>query len=277
MRFGMAFAFLLSVALCAYAERPMMHSTHRRSGELRLQQSKEQQEQEKANEEAKRRIAQYKTDEGVCGKRTWKEYTANPKSTGATTLLVVLGGRDSVNRGEGSSPSIPLAIEKAIDFAHRQARTGKVVVLVPEMIVERIGGGGKRGLENPSADGLAKLVRQRSEAHGVKSDRVFATGFSMGGGLILSLLNDDPTLFARALVVGASGKTDAVADVKAEVLSCHGEDDDLIPIARVKAYAEALCAKRPNAMRIEVLPKTGHVESEKAAYAKQDAWKWLLR
>ena len=75
----------------------------------------------------------------------------------------------------------------------------------------------------------------------------------------------------------AQYKTDAVADVKAEVLSCHGEDDDLIPIARVKAYAEALCAKRPKAMRIEVLPKTGHAESEIAAYAKQDAWKWLLR
>ena len=132
-------------------------------------------------------------------------------------------------------------------------------------------------MENPSADGLAKLVRSRAEAHGVKSGRIFATGFSMGGGLLLSLLNDDPTLFSRALVVGASGKTDAVADVKAEVLSYHGEDDDLIPVARVKAYAEALCAKRPNAMRIEVLPKTGHAESEKAAYAKQDAWKWLLR
>ena len=56
-----------------------------------------------------------------------------------------------------------------------------------------------------------------------------------------------------------------------------GEDDDLIPVARVKAYADALCAKRPKAMRVEVLPKTGHAESEKAAYAKQDAWKWLLR
>ena len=174
-------------------------------------------------------------------------------------------------------PSVPPAIEKALSYARSQTKVGKVVVLVPEMTVERNGGGGRRGLENPSADGLDKLVRSRVEAHGIKSGRVFATGFSMGGGLLLSLLNDDPTLFSRALVVGASGKTDAVADVKAEVLSCHGEDDDLIPIARVKAYAEALCAKRPNAMRIEVLPKTGHAESEKAAYAKQDAWKWLLR
>ena len=99
----------------------------------------------------------------------------------------------------------------------------------------------------------------------------------MGGGLLLSLLNNDPTLFARALVVGASGKTDAIADIKAEVLSYHGENDDLIPIARVKAYAEALCEKRPKAMKVEVLAKVGHSDSEKVAYSKPDVWKWLFR
>ena len=154
---------------------------------------------------------------------------------------------------------------------------GKLIVLVPEMTVARKIGGGRRGLEEPSDDGIAKLVRSRAEAHGVKPPRIIATGFSMGGGLLLSLLNNDPTLFSRALVVGASGKTDAIADVKAEVLSYHGENDDLIPIARVKAYAEALCEKRPQAMKVEVLTKTGHAESEKAAYAKPDVWKWLFR
>ena len=273
MRYGVTFALILSAALCVHAERPPMHGAHRHGGEAR--QSKEQ---AKVNEEAKRKIAQYKTDEGASGKRAWKEYAANPKAKGEPTLLVVLGGRDSVSRGGRQVPSVPPAIEKALDYARRQTKIGKVVVLVPEMIVERVGMGGRRGMENPSADGgLAKLVRSRAEAHGVKPERVFATGFSMGGGLLLSLLNDDPTLFSRALVVGASGRSDAVTDVKAEVLSYHGEDDDLIPIARVKAYAEALCAKRPKAMKVEVLPKTGHAESERTAYAKQDAWKWLLR
>ena len=285
MKFGVAFALILpAAALCAYAERPPVRGAHRRGGEMRQQQGPRGRgeaplsaEQAKANDEAKRRIAQYKTNEGVCGDRAWKEYTANPKSTGGPTLLVIFGGKDSVNRGEGSVPIVPPAIEKALDYARRQTKVGKVVVLVPEMMVERKGGGGRPGLENPSADGIAKLVRQRAEALGVKSGRVFATGFSMGGGLVLSLLNDDPTLFSRALVVGASGKTDAVADVKAEVMSYHGEDDDQVPIARVKEYAEALNAKRPGAMKVEALAKTAHAESEKTAYSKQDAWKWLLR
>ena len=50
-----------------------MHGAHRRGAEMRQQQTKEQ---AKANEEAKRKIAPYKTDEGMCGNRAWKEYTA---------------------------------------------------------------------------------------------------------------------------------------------------------------------------------------------------------
>ena len=169
MKFVVTFALSLSAALCAHAERPPMHGAHRRGDEMRQQQTKEQ---AKANEEAKRRIAPYKTDEGVCGTRAWKEYTANPKANGESTLLVVLGGRDSVKRGEGHVPSVPPAIGKALDYARNQTKIGKVIVLVPEMTVERMGGGGRRGLENPSPDGLAKLVRSRAEAHGVKSGRI---------------------------------------------------------------------------------------------------------
>ena len=261
---------IVATALGAYAERPPSPGAYRHNAEVRQKQNKEQ-------EKTKKKLAQYKTDEGVCGTRVWKEYTANPKGKGEPTLLVVFGGRDSVYLSEGPAPSIPPAIEKALDYARCRAKIGKLIVLVPEMTVARKIGGGRRGLEEPSDDGIAKLVRSRAEAHGVKPTRIIATGFSMGGGLLLSLLNNDPTLFSRALVVGASGKTDAIADIKAEVLSYHGENDDLIPIARVKAYAEALCEKRPHAMKVEVLTKTGHAESEKAAYSKPDVWKWLFR
>jgi len=30
-------------------------------------------------------------------------------------------------------------------------------------------------------------------------------------------------------------------------------------------------------MKVEALAKTAHAESEKTAYSKQDAWKWLLK
>ena len=92
-----------------------------------------------------------------------------------------------------------------------------------------------------------------------------------------NLLNEDPTLFTRALVVGASGNPEATKDIKAEILDYHGADDDYIPAVRVKAFAEAVNAQKADRMKVETLKKTGHAESESAAYSKNDAWKWLFR
>ena len=198
----------------------------------------------------------------------WKEYTVNPKAKGEATLLVVFGGRDSVKDGRGEA-TIPIAIEKAISHANLLPKSGRLIVLAPDMMVgeSRRGRGGR---ETPVSDGMPKLVRSRMEKHGIKAERTFATGFSMGGGLVYNLLNDDPTLFARALVVGASGNPDATKDIKAETLNYHGADDDYIPAVRVKAFAEAVNAKTPGRMKLETLNTTGHAESEIAAYSKND-------
>lgn len=269
-------SFLLSAAICigtaAFAAPPLRHGVGRGRSPVTTQEAAEV---KKANEKSKRRIAPYLTDEGSSGRLTWKEYTVNPKAKGEATLLVVFGGRDSVKDGRGEA-KIPVAIEKAILHARLLPRSGRLIVLVPDMMVgeSRRGRGGR---ETPVSEGMPKLVRSRMEKHGVKAERTFATGFSMGGGLVYNLLNDDPTLFARALVVGASGNPDATKDIKAEILAYHGADDDYIPAVRIKAFAEAVNAKTPGRMRLETLDKTGHAESETAAYSKNDAWKWMFR
>ena len=265
--------FLLLTTVClgttVFAVPPPRHSGHGRIT------AKEANTTRDANEKTKRKLASCLTDEGSSGRLSWKEYTANPKAKGETTLLVVFGGRDSVKDGRGEA-KIPVAIEKAIAHASMLPKSGRLIVLVPDMTVgERRRGRG--GRETPVSEGIPKLVRSRMEKHGVKAERTFVTGFSMGGGLVYNLLNDDPTLFARALVVGASGNPDATKDIKAEILDYHGADDDYIPAVRVKAFAEAVNAKTPGRMKLETLNKTGHAESETAAYSKNDAWKWLFR
>jgi len=237
--------------------------------------AKEAAEAKEANEKSKKRIAPYLTDEGANGRLTWEEYTVNPKAKGEVTLLVVFGGRDSVKDGRGEA-KVPVAIEKAISHANLLPKAGKLIVFVPDMMV----GGSRRGRggrEVPVSEGIPKLIRARAEKHGVKAERIFATGFSMGGGLVYNLLNEDPTLFTRALVVGASGNPEATKDIKAEILDYHGADDDYIPAVRVKAFAEAVNAQKADRMKVETLKKTGHAESESAAYSKNDAWKWLFR
>ena len=79
------------------------------------------------------------------------------------------------------------------------------------------------------------------------------------------------------MVVGASGDPRFADGIKAEIFALHGADDDLIPLARVKSLADGASKKAPGKMKLEVLSKTGHAESEKAAYSKPDTWKWLFR
>lgn len=224
------------------------------------------------NDDMKRKLAPYLTDEGMSGRVSWKEYAVNPKAKGEPTLLVVFGGRDSVRRGDVPG-AIPPAIDKALVYGRTRAKDARLVVLVPEIVLEH----GKGFRERPSTDGIAKLVLARAEANGVKRERIFATGFSMGGGLVYSLLDENPTLFSRAVVVGASGDPRFADGIKTEIFALHGADDDLIPLARVKSLADGASKKAPGKMKLEVLSKTGHAESEKAAYAKPTVWSWLFR
>ena len=224
------------------------------------------------NDDMKRKLAPYLTDEGMSGRVSWKEYAVNPKAKGEPTLLVVFGGRDSVRRGNVPG-AIPPAIDKALVYGRTRAKDARLVVLVPEIVLEH----GKGFRERPSTDGIAKLVLARAEANGVKRERIFATGFSMGGGLVYSLLDENPTLFSRAVVVGASGDPRFADGLKAEIFALHGADDDLIPLASVKSLADAASKKAPGKMKLEVLAKTGHAESEKAAYSKPAVWSWLFR
>jgi hypothetical protein len=232
-------------------------------------------EEQKSNEKAKRKIAPYLTDEGADGRLTWREYTVNPKGKGDPTLLVVFGGRDSVKDGINEA-KIPTAIEMAISHANLLRQSAKLIILVPDMTLgeARKGHGGR---DVPVSDGIPKLVRSRMEKHGIDRKRVFATGFSMGGGLVYNLLNDDPSFFSRVLVVGASGNPTATKDIKVEIFDYHGSDDDYIPVVRVKAFADAVNASHPGLMNVEILSKVGHADSESVAYAKADPWKWLLR
>ena len=45
----------------------------------------------------------------------------------------------------------------------------------------------------------------------------------------------------------------------------------------MKSLADGASKKAPSKMKLEVLSKTGHAESEKAAYAKPTVWSWLFR
>ena len=229
---------------------------------------------EKIEDDAKltKKLEKYLSDQGF-GKQEWKEYTVNPEAKGEPSMLVIFGGQKSVKRqGPGNKPITPAALERAVNYA--KSTKEKTIILVPQLVV---GWKMPDGREMAAVTGISNLVRERAMAKGVKPNRVFATGFSMGGHLLWTLLDTDPALFARALVVGASGNLEKTGHIRADVRVLHGAEDTSIELAKVQAFVSAVNSKRPNTATLTVLKGKDHSASEESAYSSSEQWRWLLK
>ncbi len=228
-----------------------------------------------------KKAARYLVAEGAAGTLPWKEYVANPDAKGEASLVVVLGGKDSAIGGR-RAPEPAAGLVPLLDWSRTKWKGGKVIVLVPQLQKAPIGGRGGfgasgNGLASSGADRIPALARERAEANGVAATRVFATGFSMGGEAVWGLLSSDPTLFVRAVLVGAGGDAGRIGDVRAEVLALHGESDGTVPLALAKAMVDAVNARHPGLATLTTLHGKDHKESAEAAYGRRETWDWLLR
>lgn len=257
------FATFLLIAACASPFSTVAKGSSRKQSERQHERTIEL-----------RRLEPFRSAEGFEGRLRWSEYAFNTQSKGEPLLLVVLGGRNALRRGEAAS-EVPAALTRGADFARNQIKNRPVYILLPEAYSE--GGDAPRRRRQGSAfEGLPKVVRERAEAHRIKPESIRAAGFSMGGGALWSLLNEDPFLFRKAVIVGASGDPSRMDSIRAQTRAYHGDEDQTIPLARAQTFAAALETKRPGQHRLEVLKRTGHAESEQCAFAKPALWQWLL-
>lgn len=268
-----AFVLALSSLLCLAAALP----ASARPRETRRDRIEKEQEEAAGLE---RKAARFQVSDGASGALVWKEYVANPDAKGEPSLVVVIGGKDAASGGRKPA-GLAEGLVPLLDWSRTKWQGGKVVVLVPTLSRAPVGGG--RGGPNgggaaaTGADRLPKLVRERAATNGVAAARVFAAGFSMGGEVVWGLLDSDPTLFARAVVVGAKGDPERTADVGAEVFALHGENDAVVAPALARAMVDAVNARHPGRASLETFKGKGHEESAEAAYARRETWDRLLR
>ena len=85
---------VLCAGVVASQALAQQHSKPMRNPQSAAERQAMQTEQEK--------IRRFKTDEGEMGQTRWTEYTVNPAAKGEGTLVLVLGGRDSL--GSSSPP-----------------------------------------------------------------------------------------------------------------------------------------------------------------------------
>ena len=267
------FAAFLAITLIAVCSPAFAGKHDRREA------AKEAREAQEEIDDLEKKAARYLVAEGVAGKVVWKEYVANPNAKGEASLVLVLGGKDSAAGGR-RPPEPAEGLVPLLDWSRLKWKGGKVVVLVPQLQKAPVGGerGGRQdvGLAASGADRIPALVRDRAKANGIAPGRVFATGFSMGGEVIWGILSSDPTLFARAALVGSGGNPERVGDVRAEVLALHGESDATVPPAIAKAMVDAVNARRPGRAVLTILKGKDHKESAEAAYDRRETWDWLL-
>jgi predicted peptidase len=110
----------------------------------------------------------------------------------------------------------------------------------------------------------------------VDPDRVYVSGFSMGGTKVWDLLTCSPRRFVAAVPVASycdPSKAKTIASIP--IWAFHGALDDKIPIEPVKQMIENLKTEGGSA-ELTILENQGHSIAEQI-FSRKDVYDWLLK
>jgi predicted esterase len=121
-----------------------------------------------------------------------------------------------------------------------------------------------------------EIIRATQREYRVDPDRVYLTGFSMGGYAAWELAIAQPDAFAGIVPVCGAGPKELVANIShLPVWAFHGAQDTNVPVSGSRAPIAALrkLGARP---RYTEYPDQPHDCWDKA-YSTPELWSWLLR
>ncbi|NLE56810.1 MAG: prolyl oligopeptidase family serine peptidase [Planctomycetes bacterium] len=125
------------------------------------------------------------------------------------------------------------------------------------------------------AELLAGLLDDVTSQYPVDTDRVYVTGYSMGGGGTWSLATAHPERFAGIVPVCGHGNPDEVAKLKnVPVWAFHGAKDETIPVSQSEKMVSALRSAGGNATLTVVYDGGHNIWSE--VYGKPRLYHWML-
>jgi predicted peptidase len=133
--------------------------------------------------------------------------------------------------------------------------------------------------QNPAMiERLHQLIEEIVEKYGVDPQRVYLTGFSMGGDGVWALGIAHPEQFAALAPVGSGWYNDqsvvcALKDIP--VWAFQGEMDEIVSPIYVRGMVAALrqCGGQ---VRLTLYAGAGHLESSRLAYEEDQFYPWLL-
>lgn len=122
---------------------------------------------------------------------------------------------------------------------------------------------------------LDRILNDVSAAYNVDDDRVYVTGFSMGGYGTWALALAYPDRFAAIAPVGGSDPYPDICDLKdVPVWIVHGALDDVTSPRQAEKTAESLKACGGD-VRLTLVERAGH-NVEMQVYGEVEIYEWLL-
>ena len=131
------------------------------------------------------------------------------------------------------------------------------------------------GWKDAKAEGVVNIVKQLIENLPIDPNRIYLTGYSMGGYGTFHILANEPELFAAGVPVAGGANPNTAASFKGvPVWVFHGAKDATVPVAQSQKIVEALKAEGAEVKYTEY-PDGDHGIIDKA-YADEEMHEWLF-
>ena len=122
---------------------------------------------------------------------------------------------------------------------------------------------------------ILALIDTLSSQFAVDRNRIYLTGYSMGGHGTWAIAAAAPDRFAAIVPVAGGGSTEKATDLaEVPIWAFHGADDDVVPMRYSKEMVDAVNAAGGTA-KLTVYPHAGHGVCDQT-YADATLYSWLL-
>ena len=149
----------------------------------------------------------------------------------------------------------------------------QLIAVAPQCPRHDTFGGSWYGGASPTQAKVVSLVQELKRRRSVDAEHVGAIGFSMGAIGLWDVLLRHRGLFSAAVpIAGDLEPATARALAGFPIWAFHGEKDELVPNAAIRAVAAML----PPPIRYTEVPGVGH-DSWRAAFSHPELLGWLLR
>ena len=155
------------------------------------------------------------------------------------------------------------------------AKKHKLLLVMPQCDIDVRGGAKRRGRWN--TDDLNLLVEYLKENYRIDEDRIYLTGYSMGGfGTWASAIAYPKRFAAIAPIAGGGDPQKAEAIKHLPIWVFHGQKDTRVPHKRSEDMVKALKSKGATKVKFTSYPDQGHNRVLGLAINHLELYKWLL-